>query len=541
LSDGDERGGEGVEDLGQLGRGVGAGGDEAAVDRSEGEAGELVDDGTPRIVVEREGQLLAKSLERGGAHRLHDGGDLAVAGARRLDREHKEEPQEVRVAFERLRGVRHHDAQVIDGCADSFRQLRHIGEEARRTAFHDREQHTPMYLEDGTGNTEWMAAHGAFHAALASAAGSPVLERVRRQLYDASELYRYWSGTLPHRVGRSNVEDEHKAILDAALAPPDRRRRRPRHPAPAGDRRRTRDRRRGHRWRRRVDGRHRRGLTPGDPAMSASTTTVVVARTIRPGRAREAERWIGRLLRAVAAAPGFLGSTAHEPSVAHPDEWLVVYSFESAAALEAWLSSPERQTLIASGAGLFADEVREQRLADRVAADTVTLVSSVTLRPGVEATYRGLYDEGVQAAGDSGGLVRAELLPALAGVQPETVALLTFASRDDLDRWLASAARQDVLARMEPLLAGARTLNVVGGFAGWFTAGPVKPKRWKQALTVFVCLVPVSLVATLVRIDLLPHAPLPLAVVLGSAANVVVLTWLVMPIVTRRFEPWLVR
>jgi hypothetical protein len=243
--------------------------------------------------------------------------------------------------------------------------------------------------------------------------------------------------------------------------------------------------------------------------MGGSTTTVVVARTIRPGRAREAERWIGRLLRAVAAAPGFLGSTAHEPSVAHPDEWLVVYSFESAAALEAWLSSPERQTLIASGAGLFADEVREQRLADRVAADTVTLVSSVTLRPGVEATYRGLYDEGVQAAGDSGGLVRAELLPALAGVQPETVALLTFASRDDLDRWVASAARQDVLARMEPLLAGARTLNVVGGFAGWFTAGPVKPKRWKQALTVFVCLVPVSLVATLVRIDLLPHALCP--------------------------------
>jgi GntR family transcriptional regulator, carbon starvation induced regulator len=90
--------------------------------------------------------------------------------------------------------------------------------EADLVAAHHRLAVTPMYLEDGTGNTEWMAAHGAFHAALASAAGSPVLERVRRQLYDASELYRYWSGTLPHRVGRSNVEDEHKAILDAALA-----------------------------------------------------------------------------------------------------------------------------------------------------------------------------------------------------------------------------------------------------------------------------------------------------------------------------------
>ncbi|MET0902694.1 MAG: GntR family transcriptional regulator [Acidimicrobiales bacterium] len=93
-----------------------------------------------------------------------------------------------------------------------------VGWEADLVAAHHRLAVTPTFLEDGTGNTEWMTAHGAFHAALAGASGSPVLERVRRQLYDASELYRYWSASLPHRVGRSHVADEHKAILDAALA-----------------------------------------------------------------------------------------------------------------------------------------------------------------------------------------------------------------------------------------------------------------------------------------------------------------------------------
>ena len=73
-------------------------------------------------------------------------------------------------------------------------------------------------LRGRSGNTEWMAAHAAFHAALAAAAGSPVLERVRRQLYDASELYRYWAGNLPHHPARAHVADEHKAIFDAALA-----------------------------------------------------------------------------------------------------------------------------------------------------------------------------------------------------------------------------------------------------------------------------------------------------------------------------------
>jgi GntR family transcriptional regulator, carbon starvation induced regulator len=90
--------------------------------------------------------------------------------------------------------------------------------EANLVAAHHRLAVTPMYFEDGRGNTEWMTAHGAFHAALAAAAGSPVLERLRRQLYDASELYRYWSGNLPQHPARAHVADEHKAIFDAALA-----------------------------------------------------------------------------------------------------------------------------------------------------------------------------------------------------------------------------------------------------------------------------------------------------------------------------------
>ena len=90
--------------------------------------------------------------------------------------------------------------------------------EANLVAAHHRLAVTPMYFEDGRGNTEWMAAHGAFHAALAAAAGSPVLERLRRQLYDASELYRYWAGNLPQHPARAHLADEHKAIFDAALA-----------------------------------------------------------------------------------------------------------------------------------------------------------------------------------------------------------------------------------------------------------------------------------------------------------------------------------
>ena len=90
--------------------------------------------------------------------------------------------------------------------------------EADLVAAHHRLAVTPMYFEDGTGNLEWLTAHSGFHAALAGGAGHPILERLRRQLYDAAELYRMWAGNLPHHTPREHVDDEHRAIFEAALA-----------------------------------------------------------------------------------------------------------------------------------------------------------------------------------------------------------------------------------------------------------------------------------------------------------------------------------
>ena len=86
---------------------------------------------------------------------------------------------------------------------------------------HHRLAGTPTQLGDGTPNVGWMAVHGAYHAALCAAAGRPTLERIRRQLFDASELYRYWSATLPADTPptvRRHADDEHRDICEVALA-----------------------------------------------------------------------------------------------------------------------------------------------------------------------------------------------------------------------------------------------------------------------------------------------------------------------------------
>jgi hypothetical protein len=117
---------------------------------------------------------------------------------------------------------------------------------------------------------------------------------------------------------------------------------------------------------------------------SEPATTVVIARQVRAGRGREAQRWVERICREAGTAPGSLGATAHPPSDAHPNEWLVTYRFASGPQLDAWLDSLARRRLVERG-GDLVEEAREQRLVVAPPDTAVTLVSSGEVAAGRKA------------------------------------------------------------------------------------------------------------------------------------------------------------
>jgi antibiotic biosynthesis monooxygenase (ABM) superfamily enzyme len=115
-----------------------------------------------------------------------------------------------------------------------------------------------------------------------------------------------------------------------------------------------------------------------------------------------------------------------------------------------------------------------------------------------------------------------------------------FASRPLLDEWLESDARRSVLAGIDELLEGGRTVNVVGGFGGWFgTEGSAPVKRWKQAAVVLLALFPTALVLTLLRRELLPDLALVPSVALSNIVGVAILSWVLMPVLTQLLSGWL--
>jgi uncharacterized protein len=270
--------------------------------------------------------------------------------------------------------------------------------------------------------------------------------------------------------------------------------------------------------------------------------TVVVARSPLPGREAEFEQWLRRLVAAARRSPGHVHSDIQPPTDIHPGEWVIVYQFTDAESLNGWLTCEERDALVAEGRDLIAGGIREQVVALAHQPEPVTAVASFYVKPGNETRYAEFHDKLVQTMMTFPGFLRSELFPPIPSIQDDTVVLLSFDTREHLDAWLDSAARQRLLDQIAPYIDGERTLNVVGGFAGWFGgAGMAKVKTWKQAAIVLLAIIPISLLVTAVRRWLLPDVSWWTAVLIGNVVGVALLTWIAMPFLTRMFERWLRR
>lgn len=271
------------------------------------------------------------------------------------------------------------------------------------------------------------------------------------------------------------------------------------------------------------------------------SATVVVARTAQPGREDDAADWLKDLVHRASLADGFMKCDLQRPGPQHPDEWVVVYEFVDHEALRSWLTSTERTSRIGAEAELFAGEPREQILAMGGSAEhPVTAVSSFRLNTDVSGSeLEPIFAELRAAVETFDGFLRHELFPPEPGLQEETVVVFSFENRALLDVWLQSAEREHAMSKIDPLL-DVRTTNVIGGFAGWFHNPSHTPVRtWKQAALVLAALYPTALVVGFLRDLVLPDLAGPIATLIGNALGVAILSWLVMPPLTRRFADWL--
>jgi antibiotic biosynthesis monooxygenase (ABM) superfamily enzyme len=280
---------------------------------------------------------------------------------------------------------------------------------------------------------------------------------------------------------------------------------------------------------------------PQADAEERRSATVVIAQRIKQGREGDVRHWQEDVNRAVAEFAGYLGNDV-APS-ADDDEWTVVYRFDSKPHLESWLTSKQRSELIGRGAGLFDGPASQNVLVGEDESDLVTVVVSHPVNPSDEDAFLAWHERVADAERGFAGFRGAELFPPVTGIQEEWTALYRFDSDEHLDAWLESAERQRLLDE------GKRFKNfslkrISAPFGSWFApasgeGGGEAPAQWKTALSVLVGLYPTVVLLSLAITELWKKAELWESLLIGNILSVALLTWVVMPIVTRALRFWL--
>jgi antibiotic biosynthesis monooxygenase (ABM) superfamily enzyme len=125
--------------------------------------------------------------------------------------------------------------------------------------------------------------------------------------------------------------------------------------------------------------------------------------------------------------------------------------------------------------------------------------------------------------------------------------IFRYRGRAEHEAWMGSEQRRRLVGRIDDLLDDATeaTVRTVDGWEGWFVAPgyapPVPPRRWKMAVITWGALYPTLLILITALLPVTGGWPLPVALLLTTGLSVPLMTWVVMPALTRRLGSWLRR
>jgi antibiotic biosynthesis monooxygenase (ABM) superfamily enzyme len=177
------------------------------------------------------------------------------------------------------------------------------------------------------------------------------------------------------------------------------------------------------------------------------------------------------------------------------------------------------------------------------ADDPVTVLYSRRVKPGREADFEAWARGIVAAARQFPGHLGASVLDAPGS--REYHILFSFADRRSLRAWLDSEERRRWLARVGELLEADRGLQQLTGLETWFklpganvpTMTP--PPRWKMWLVSLIAVYPLVLAFQALVVPRMARLPLPLLALVFPLVLLTLMTFVVMPMVTRALRRWL--
>ncbi|MBQ0725653.1 MAG: antibiotic biosynthesis monooxygenase [Cycloclasticus sp.] len=177
----------------------------------------------------------------------------------------------------------------------------------------------------------------------------------------------------------------------------------------------------------------------------------------------------------------------------------------------------------------------------------VTVSIARKVRPGAEAQYEDWLHRISEVATHFPGHQGVHILKPSSKTLGEYVLIVGFSSYARQKAWEDSAERQQFLDELSEknLIEGDADIKKVSGLEFWFTLPEVpvnaKPNQHKMALVLIVVVFSLLFAINLTFGAWLNVLPLALKLVLMVTGQVLLMTYFVMPAVTRMLKSWLFR
>jgi antibiotic biosynthesis monooxygenase (ABM) superfamily enzyme len=266
--------------------------------------------------------------------------------------------------------------------------------------------------------------------------------------------------------------------------------------------------------------------------MTDNAATVIIGQRVRPGCEHAFVKWQNDLNEVASHYPGFIGAEVNAPTAVQP-EWIVVYRFDSVANVAAWINSSARQDNLAAGRQYF-DGPPTQKVLGGATKPTDELVTVVVTHRVDEADIdeflawqRRLEEAESRFRGYRG----TELFRPIEGVQDKWTAMYRYDTAADLDAWLTSDERAQLLAEGQHF-DDFELQTVDSSFGNWFAfdgqgADAKPPSDTKTSVAVWMGLYPTVVLLSLATWPL--KMPLWLGMLIGNLLSSFAMTFLTMP------------
>jgi len=256
--------------------------------------------------------------------------------------------------------------------------------------------------------------------------------------------------------------------------------------------------------------------------------------------------WQARLNATIAAFPGFVSLEILSPTESSQHEWVIVQRFYSSDNVIAWRNSKERLELMESLKKLVADgadAIQEAEIAPNdLLKGGVTEVFITQVSPDKDRNFRKWIAKIHQVEAKFPGFRGVYVQSPGMGPGKNWITLLQFDTPENLDRWLFSDARQQVLDELKPLITSIESHRVISSYAGWFSSIAKKgdlPPVWKQTMIVLLVLFPIVMFELRYLSPLTLGFGTSLAMFIGNAISVTLISWPMMPIAIYFLGWWL--